>query len=225
MMSTQMRTQTRSDASQFVVVALLVGLLGGLTLLGSSSAAAQGMSGSEASIEQVNTPDLSTTIATAPQVSKGPFLQTVLGPFRDAGSGRRVLSESVRGDVTGQQVVLRQDGRGNTASVDQRDASNVAAILQRGNLNETRVVQRGRSNTAGVVIDGDNNSLEVLQRGNSNRYLLEFRGNDLGRPGTRTVLQSGSNNLLVEVGRTGIPFNIQQNGDGMRMIIRHSGGQ
>ena len=226
--------QVRADTSDIVLVPLLAGMLAVLTVLGTVPVKAQetdisssrtGMSSSEAVIEQVGAPERSTTIANATKVSVEPFLQTVLGQLQGVGPGVTALSESAPQHLNRQEVVVRQDGSGNIATVDQRNASNVAAILQRGNFNETRVRQRGRANAVGIVIDGNNNSLDVLQKGSRNRYLLGFRGDNLGRPGTRTVSQKGSNNLLVELGQTRMPFSVQQKGNGMRMMIRHSGGR
>lgn len=226
-------TRTRKSRYQWRHTAFTAGLLAILlVVLGPPLAVAQDGSqaggnaqASEAVIDQVS-PSEATPRLTAPtNLPEDQLLQTILGKLQSVGPDLSTLTGSSPLLQEGQQAIIRQDGTGNAATVDQRNTSNLAIILQRGVLNETTVTQRGRSNAAGIVLDGSNNSLDVLQAGNGNRYLLGFQGDDLGRPGSRAVSQRGNNNLLVELGRTSMPFSIQQNGNGMRMMIRHSGGQ
>jgi hypothetical protein len=224
--SAMTQPQIRSELSWCVPAAWLAGLFGVLLgVFGAAPSLAQetGANGSEAVIEQVPASSAPTTVST--KIPQDQLLQTVLRPLQTMGPDFAAFSENGPLNVTGQRAIVRQDGVGNTATVDQRDASNVAAILQRGNFNDTRVVQRGRSNAAGIVIDGNNNRLDVLQRGVGNRYLIGFRGDDLGGSNGRRVSQQGTNNILVEVGQTSMPFNIRQQGNGMRMFIRHSGNR
>lgn len=224
--SAMTQPQIRSELSWCLSAAWLAGLLGVLfAVFGAAPSLAQETeaNGSEAVIEQVPASPAPTTLST--RIPQDQLLQTVLSPLQTMGPDFAAWSGDDPLNVTGQRAVVRQDGAGNTATVDQRDASNVAAILQRGNFNDTRVAQRGRSNAAGIVIDGNNNRLELLQRGVGNRYLLGFRGNNLGGPTGRRVSQQGTNNVLVELGRTSMPFNIQQRGNDMRMVIRHSGNR
>ena len=61
----------------------------------------------------------------------------------------------------------------------------------------------------------------MLQDGSFNRYSLVLNGSGLQRG---FVSQRGDGNTAIEYGLPTLPLQIQQNGNGMRMIIRHSTG-
>jgi len=133
---------------------------------------------------------------------------------------------------TGHEASITQDGMDNEAVVEQKPGDglpaqdNLAVIVQNGLMNQTTVQQLGQNNRAGIRLVGDNNGIELQQTGSGNEYLLDFTGSGLGSSSsTHQVSQTGSNNQLVQLGEGRMPFNVRQRGDGMRMVIRHSGGR
>lgn len=122
----------------------------------------------------------------------------------------------------GNLAMIRQEGIGNEALFDQAGSGNLAVLLQLGDGNVTTARQTGTSNVFGVRIAGSYNALDVLQDGSDNTYLLDYVGD--GQTILPTV-QSGVGNQAVQVGEIGVPFGVQQYGNGMEMIIRHNGAQ
>jgi len=141
-------------------------------------------------------------------------------------------------------ATIEQSGTGNEASISQLDGSeneatvvqepgdgfpgknNLAVIVQNGSMNQTTIRQFGKNNRAGIRLDGNNNGITLEQTGEGHEYLLDFEGSDLSSVGSseaHQVSQIGSNNRLVQVGENSMPFNVRQRGDGMRMVIRHTG--
>ena len=161
----------------------------------------------------------------------------------------------LQGSGLGNSAVIVQRGDDNDATVDQQGSSNeasitqlngdeneatvvqepgdgvpgqnnLAVIVQNGSFNQTTIQQSGKNNRAGIKLVGDNNGIELEQTGDGHEYLLDFTGSGLGSSSsTHQVSQTGSDNRLVQLGEGRMPFNVQQRGDGMRMVIRHSGGQ
>ena len=142
------------------------------------------------------------------------------------------------------RATIEQSGTGNEASISQLDGSeneatvvqepgdgfpgknNLAVIVQNGSMNQTTIRQFGKNNRAGIRLDGNNNGITLEQTGKGHEYLLDFEGSDLSSVGSseaHQVSQIGSNNRLVQVGENSMPFNVRQRGDGMRMVIRHTG--
>ena len=115
------------------------------------------------------------------------------------------------------------DGNNNVASILQNGTNNLGVVVHLGSQNRTTLTQDGNQNVAGVRLQGTNNATDILQEGDGNEYRLEFTGIGLGADGTpHTVEQLGNQNMLVQVGQGATPFNVQQRGDGMRMIIRRN---
>lgn len=122
----------------------------------------------------------------------------------------------------GNLALIRQEGSGNEALFDQDGSGNLAVLLQLGDGNVTSARQTGTSNVFGVRITGSYNTLDVLQDGSDNTYLLDHVGDGQTLP---SAVQSGVGNQAVQVGEIGVPFGVQQYGNGMQMIIRHNGAQ
>jgi hypothetical protein len=136
--------------------------------------------------------------------------------IRQSGSGNEA-SITQRGEQAG------SDGDNNVATLVQNGANNLGVIVHLGNQNRTTLTQDGNRNVAGVRLQGTNNATDILQDGTGNEYRLDFEGTGLGMDGTpHTVEQIGDQNMLVQVGQGTTPFNVQQRGDGMRMIIRRN---
>jgi hypothetical protein len=185
--------------------------------------------------------DCKSSDATCDNVSRDDVLGLIPGTpsLQSSGSGNSAVVAQ-RGDDneatieqvgTGHEASITQDGMDNEAVVKQKPGDglpgqdNLAVIVQNGLMNQTTVQQLGQNNRAGIRLVGDNNGIELQQTGSGNEYLLDFAGSDLGDSSSSThqVSQLGSNNRLVQVGEGRMPFNVQQRGDGMRMVIRHSG--
>ena len=183
--------------------------------------------------------------ATCDNVSRDDVLDLIPGstpPLQSSGSGNSAVIVQ-RGDDN--DATVDQQGSSNEASItqlngDENEATvvqepgdgvlgqnNLAVIVQNGSFNQTTVQQSGKNNRAGIKLVGDNNGIELEQTGDGHEYLLDFTGSDLGDSSSSThqVSQLGSNNRLVQVGEGRMPFNVQQRGDEMRMVIRHDGGQ
>jgi hypothetical protein len=124
----------------------------------------------------------------------------------------------------GNLALLRQEGSGNQATVDQSGAGNLAVLLQLGNNITTRATQSGTGNVFGVRLTGDNLTLGgadgVTQIGEGNVYLLDYKGTAQEIAPTTQV---GVDNRVVQVGNVSQPFGVQQFGNGQRLIIRHNG--
>jgi hypothetical protein len=95
--------------------------------------------------------------------------------------------------------------------------------VQQGDGNTTTLQQNGSNHLAGIRLDGDDNTFGLTQNGSGHRYLLDFKGHDLGHSGPHEVVQNGTNNTAVQTGQGVTPFNIKQEGSGMTMVIRHRG--
>jgi hypothetical protein len=206
------------------VLSVLVALVVSVWMFGAELSCAQSTSsgsGSEATIRQVASTPATSEIADHSELPEDQVIYSLVGNLGSTGLGLGPYTGEI--SAGGQQVVIRQQGTGNTASVDQRGTSNVAQILHLGNDNATTVTQRGRRNAAGVVLDGNRNDVSLLQQGNGHKYLLGFQGSDLDLTGKRMRMQKGSNNRLIELGQNSIPFDVRQEGSGMTMIIRHYG--
>jgi hypothetical protein len=134
----------------------------------------------------------------------------------------------------GNLALVRQEGFGvflgvgNSAIVDQSGSGNITVLLQQGDGNFTSTRQVGDDNVIGVRLRGANNQLGttagpgIQQLGNDNVYLLDFAGDsEVIAP----TLQDGSGNQVVQIGTAAAPFGVQQYGNGLRMIIRHNGGE
>ena len=197
-----------------------------LAFLGSSDAQAQSAedgSESEAVIQQVATTAPTSDAAKRTNVSEGQLLQSL---FFGGGSEAGASSFTDPLFQNGQRSFVFQQGIGNDATIDQQGSSNFAGVVHFGNDNETLIQQRGTSNKAGIVLDGNRNEVELFQEGTDNEYFLGFRGDGLdltrSQPGGKARVQIGTNNRLIELGQNSIPLNIQQRGNGMRMMIRHN---
>jgi len=182
--------------------------------------------------------------ATCDNVSRDDVLGLIPGstpPLQSSGSGNSAVIVQ-RGDDN--DATVDQQGSSNEASItqlngDENEATvvqepgdgvpgqnNLAVIVQNGSFNQTTIQQSGKNNRAGIKLVGDNNGIELEQTGDGHEYLLDFTGSGLGSSSsTHQVSQIGSKNHLVQVGEGRMPFNVQQRGDGMRMVIRHSGGR
>jgi hypothetical protein len=128
-----------------------------------------------------------------------------------------------RAGETGSSAAVHQSGDDNTASVTQNGAGHVAVLVQQGDGNTTTLQQNGSNHLAGIRLDGDDNTFGLTQNGSGHRYLLDFKGHDLGHSGPHEVVQNGTNNTAVQTGQGVTPFNIKQEGSGMTMVIRHRG--
>lgn len=113
---------------------------------------------------------------------------------------------------------LDQHGAGNRARLDQRGASNVAVLALVGSGNTTRLEQAGSGNLYGGFLTGSGNTLEVVQRGRDNVYLLDVQGSGLAH----SVRQLGTGLQAAQRGDGGVPFSIEQRGDGMNVFIEHN---
>lgn len=152
-----------------------------------------------------------------------------------SGNGAVIVQDGDNNEATveqegsGNEASITQSGNRNESTVEQRPGdgfpglNNLAVIVQNGSMNQTTVRQFGQNNIAGVRLNGTNNATDILQEGDGNEYRLEFTGTGLGADGTpHTVKQIGDQNMLVQVGQGTTPFNVQQRGDGMRMIIHRN---
>ena len=189
--------------------------------------------------------DCESSDATCDDVGRNDVLGLIPGstpPLQSSGSGNSAVIVQ-RGDDN--DATVDQQGSSNEASItqlngDENEATvvqepgdgvpgqnNLAVIVQNGSFNQTAIQQSGKNNRAGIKLVGDNNGIELEQTGDGHEYLLDFTGSDLGDSSSSThqVSQIGSKNRLVQVGEGRMPFNVRQRGDGMRMVIRHSGGQ
>jgi hypothetical protein len=187
--------------------------------------------------------DCKSSDATCDNVSRDDVLGLIPGtPSLQSSNSDNSAVVAQRGDDN--DATVDQQGSSNEASItqlngDENEATvvqepgdgvpgqnNLAVIVQNGSFNQTTIQQSGKNNRAGIKLVGDNNGIELQQTGSGNEYLLDFTGSGLGSSsGTHQVSQTGSNNRLVQLGEGRMPFNVRQRGDGMRMVIRHSGGQ
>lgn len=153
----------------------------------------------------------------------------------DVSGERAVISQegvnnqaSIDQKGSGNEAVVTQRGwkglgRNNEASVQQKTSNNIAVITQKGRSNRSVIKQKGGTgNVAGIRLRGDNNRTNLLQNGTGNEYVLKFTGNGLGSNSTHTVKQIGNQNTLKQVGVGSKPFDVQQRGNGMKVIIRHT---
>lgn len=120
--------------------------------------------------------------------------------------------------VGGSFALVSQAGTGNVADVLQAGPANLAVLYQQGNGNASLLGQIGAGNLYGSYLTGSGNATSVVQRGCNNIYVLDFKGDGL----QHTAVQAGANNQAVQVGAGTVPFDIEQRGDNMQMIIRHS---
>lgn len=186
--------------------------------------------------------DCEPTEAECSDVSRQEVLGLLPGtpPLLGDGTGNTaaIVQEGDNNDATVEQTgsgneafVTQLGGNGNEATVEQGPSNgfsglnNLAVIVHEGSLNRTTIQQRGKNNLAGIKLVGNNNGITLEQTGTGHEYLLDFTGNGLGIMGsgmTHQVSQIGSDNQLVQVGEGSMPFNVRQQGNGMRMIIRHN---
>jgi len=128
-----------------------------------------------------------------------------------------------RAGETGSGAAVYQSGDDNTARVTQNGAGHTAVLVQQGNDNTTTLQQNGSDHLAGIRLTGDDNTFGLTQNGTGHRYLLDFKGHDLGQSVPHEVVQNGRSNTAVQTGQGVTPFNIKQEGSGMTMVIRHRG--
>ncbi len=115
-------------------------------------------------------------------------------------------------------VLINQVGNNNLARIGQTGSSNLAILKQAGNQITTVVNQDGTSNTFGSYLGGNNHYLKVSQLGNQNFYMLYYKGD---KALDHTVVQKGNNLRAVQIGSGGKPFSIKEQGNGMKILIRH----
>lgn len=120
------------------------------------------------------------------------------------------------------QAVIYQEGNSNEAEVNQRGPQHLAVVVHQGSHNRTTLSQQGASNTAGVRLQGSENDSMIRQDGTGNEYMLDFNGHGIGSAAPHTVEQIGDQNTLIQTGVGGRPFNVQQRGNELQMVIRHN---
>jgi hypothetical protein len=113
--------------------------------------------------------------------------------------------------------LVTQQGAGNTARLDQAGPANLAVLSQQGDRNTALLEQVGAGNLYGAWLTGDDNVTNVTQRGADNVYLLDFEGDAL----QHRVVQQGTGNQAVQIGAGAVPFDIEQRGDHMEIVVRH----
>ena len=124
-------------------------------------------------------------------------------------------------------VAVHQRGSGNESTVSQTGSGHSAVLVQTGDANTADVEQIGSNHTALVRQMTSNHTLDLTQMGlpaspssgSDNLYMLDFVGPSGGV--AHTVEQHGSHLQLYQQGSPAIPFRVEQQGNGMRMIIRH----
>jgi hypothetical protein len=203
-----------------VVVALL--LLVGWAIgppVATAQSSGDGGAGDErpAHVEQAQAPSNAPEVPRSARETGLPRLPILQLQLEEGGEG--VLPPEF--DVRGNQAVIQQSGRDNAAEIRQQGRDNLAFVVHEGIRNLTTVRQQGASNLAGIRLRGSENAVDLLQRGQRNRYLLDVTGSGLSLTGPSRVEQIGNDNLLVQQGPAERFFNVRQQANGMRMIIRH----
>lgn len=209
-------------ASLVVALLLLVGWAIGPPVVGAQSSGDDIASDERpAHVEQAQAP--SNAPSNAPEVPRSaretglPRLPILQLQLEEGGEG--VLPSEF--DVRGNQAVIQQSGRDNTAEIRQHGRNNLAFVVHEGVGNLTTVRQQGASNLAGIRLRGSENAVDLLQRGQRNRYLLDVTGSGLNLTGPSRIEQIGNDNLLIQQGPAERFFNVRQQANGMRMVIRH----
>ena len=118
-------------------------------------------------------------------------------------------------------ATVDQRGTGHRVAVTQTGAANRASIRQQGAGHQTILRQEGTGNRYGATLEGTGNATRALQRGDHNRYFLSVQGRNLDH----AVQQLGDRNTLVQIGAGDRrrPASVRQKGNGMAILIRHSG--
>lgn len=129
------------------------------------------------------------------------------------GMGFREVMEQLRARVSSTEqenhVQITQNGNGNTAEITQEGMRNAAEINQKGN-----------SNNYQGSLTGEDNLIHILQTGSGNTVYQELYGYNI----ELQVIQHGSGNELIQIETAGNApiYQVQQKGEGMRIVIEHS---
>ncbi len=124
-------------------------------------------------------------------------------------------------DRLGHVGLVRQEGTGHAAALHQLGPANLAALYQRGADQSALVEQVGAGNVLGLRLDGDGHAVTARQLGDGNLYLLDADGPAGGPAFDHAVLQVGDDLQAIQTGVTAAPFDVEQRGTGMSLIIRH----
>ena len=158
----------------------------------------------------------------------------VLEPFQQSDAPQQLGRLEALGALT--TLGTRPSAMANIATIVQTGTGNEAMLAQIGIGNETTLIQNGTDNVFDITLNGDRNRLLAAQIGNYNSYVLGYRGDDLtlasslpstgpfGAQAPLLSLQQGNGNQVVQLGTSARnpPFPVVQQGDNMRLIIRHN---
>jgi len=197
------------------IVALAGLLLAGLWSLDVTGAHAQVQIEQVAESENVDDTDEAVRVNFTPGEDAIPGLRSFADEIWPNGRSRVQLTGS------GNEAAVYQDGFGNEASVTQSGTAHTSILVQEGSHNNLTVDQRGRNHAALLRQKTSGHTVDLRQRGSNNRYLLDFQSTTASPSIEHNVVQDGSDLDLYQVGSTRVPFNVQQTGNGLDMIIRH----
>lgn len=141
-------------------------------------------------------------------------------------------------DLLLQQVDENQFIRQLTLSTNQsgsaiiQQSSNVAYVVQTGNANTVALNQIGIGNVLNLAQNGNLNQYEGTFSGDLNISIVQQEGDgnrlvqDISANGQKFIIsQQGLNNELIQVenGTNTLPYQVTQQGEGMRIVIENGG--
>jgi hypothetical protein len=172
----------------------------------------------EATIDQVASTPATSEATENTEVQEEQLVQSL---SNDGLFGASFSTPATSGFLPARGSSIYQQGASNQTSISQSGSFNYSRIVHVGDFNETDVTQTGLSNTAAIGLFGDRNKVSLTQNGFGNTYVLGFAGDNLDLTGPRSRVQAGNRNTLIEVGTNRIPMRVQQQGNRMKMLIRH----
>ena len=109
------------------------------------------------------------------------------------------------------EVVLLQDGDGNTVDIDQRGENNTSKTIQKGDYNTQKQKVRGSDIRSVLYQEGDYNNVDQ-----------DLKGEDMHH----VIIQEGDYNEVIQIedsDKTQAPkYQLRQEGSGMKVFIKQS---